>query len=156
MDGSASAITVARRRAAVLAVTTLCALAGCGGGGAEPPGFEPGVPPETAPLASVASAAGTWEVSLWTAPQPPRKGTVMVKYRIVDANGAPGDGLRVEVVPWMPAHGHGTPVVPTVTPEGDGWYLVKRVSLYMSGHWELRTAMAGAVNDTVVPVVDVP
>lgn len=129
-------------------------LAACGGGPGLM-GFDPG-PPVGEPLSTLRSADGTWDVSLWTAPQPPPKGSVEVKYRIVDQTQTPIDGLALQVVPWMPAHGHGTSVAAIVTPEGEGYYLVKPVFLYMSGRWELRTTIGGIAGDGVVPVVDVP
>jgi len=149
---------VAAIAAAVLLVAGLGAvLAGCGGEQAEPPSFEPGMPSGAPLIAALTTNAGTWDVTLWTAPQPPRKGTVAVKYRLLAADGAPADGVTLAVVPWMPAHGHGSSRAPTVTAEGDGWYQARGVSLYMSGQWELRTAMSqGAASDNVVPVVDVP
>jgi hypothetical protein len=38
-----------------------------------------------------------------------------------------------------------------VTPEGGGKYLVSSVYLFMPGVWELKTTIAGAVNDDVEP-----
>ena len=113
--------------------------------------------PDAPPLLTLPSDGGNWTVSIETSPQPPRKGTADVTYRITDGAGAPADGLTLDVLPWMPAHGHGTSVTPLVTAQGDGAYLVSPVYLYMAGHWELRTQIhGGAVDDSVVPAFDVP
>jgi hypothetical protein len=109
------------------------------------------------PLVTLVSDGGNWTVSIETAPQPPRKGSVDVTYRITDGAGAPADGLDLQVLPWMPAHGHGTSVTPLVTPQGGGAYLASPVYLYMAGHWELRTQIQGGdIADSVVPAFDVP
>lgn len=115
-----------------------------------------GAGPADGPLTTAVSAGGTWQVSVTTSPQPPVKGLIEVTYQITDATGAPADGLTLQVVPWMAAHGHGTSAQPTVTAEGGGSYLIQDVYLYMSGSWELQTAMQGDVSDSVDPVVDVP
>jgi len=128
------------------------ALAACG---APPPADPAPMPGE--PLVTLPSDNGTWVVSIETSPQPPRKGSVDVTYRITDGAGAPADGLGLDVLPWMPAHGHGTSAAALVTPQGDGRYLATPVYLYMAGHWELRTTIQGSdVTDTVVPAFDVP
>src|SRR5581483_6441015 len=104
------------------------------------------------PPLTLTSDGGNWMVSIETSPQPPRKGTADVTYRITDLAGTPADGLTLDVLPWMPAHGHGTSVTPLVTAQGDGTYLASPVYLYMAGHWELRTQIhGGAVDDSVVP-----
>lgn len=132
-------------------------MGGCGGPApVDRMGFEPGVFPTEEPLLTATTATGT-RISLWTAPSPPSKGATEVLYRVMDdASSTPVDALALGVVPWMPAHGHGTSVRAVVTPEGDGWYLAKVVYFYMSGRWELRTTLAGSVNDEVVPVLDIP
>ncbi|MEO7669740.1 MAG: FixH family protein [Myxococcales bacterium] len=138
----------------------LALLLGQGCGDAAAPyatGFDPAAPPTEAPLGTVTSSGtASWTVSVWTAPAPPRKGVIQVLLRVNDAGGAPVDGLQVHVIPWMPAHGHGGSRVAPVTPQGDGWYLVAPVYLYMSGVWELRTSFEGFSEDGVVPVLDVP
>jgi hypothetical protein len=87
---------------------------------------------------------------------PPRKGAVDVMYRIVDRLGEPADDLILQVVPWMPAHGHGTSARAVVRSQGDGFYLIRPVYLYMSGRWELRTEIEGFVNDSATPILDIP
>jgi hypothetical protein len=131
---------------------------GCGEATApDAAGFDPAVRPTEAPLGTVASnGMASWTVSFWTAPAPPRKGVIQVLLRVIDGGGAAVDGLVMKVVPWMPAHGHGGSTPAPVTPQGDGWYLVAPVYLYMSGVWELRTSIQDFPDDGVVPVLDVP
>jgi hypothetical protein len=80
-----------------------------------------------------------------------------VKLAIANAStSAPVDGLRVDVVPWMPVMGHGTSVIPTVTPSGRGIYVITNVYLYMPGRWELRSKFSDGVQDSAAPTFDVP
>jgi hypothetical protein len=65
-------------------------------------------------------------------------------------------GLSLDVVPWMPAMGHGSSTVPSVRDEGDGIYVVDHVVLFMPGQWDLRTAVSGALVDKLDVSVDVP
>jgi hypothetical protein len=95
-----------------------------------------------APYASFAVDGQPLDVELRTSPaQPPERGVLSVELRVKDANGAPKDGLTLDVVPWMPAHGHGSSVIPVVTAEGDGVYRVDRLQLAMPGTWQLRLAL---------------
>ena len=105
----------------------------------------------------VDSASGLLHVTVRTSPQPPVKGVNAVQYQITDAAGGPVDGLDVTAFPWMPAHGHGTSVQPTITAEGAGIYQIVNVYLYMSGRWELRSDLGqDGGQDSVIPVFDVP
>jgi YtkA-like len=95
-------------------------------------------------------------VEVRTSPQPPARGTIAVQLTVIDATSrAPLDGLTIRVVPWMPAHDHGTSLVPTVKAEGQGKYLVSDVDLFMPGHWELQTTLSGPLADYVAPAFDV-
>jgi hypothetical protein len=90
--------------------------------------------------------AGTYRVEIRTAPaQPPLRGDLDLQLRVLDANGAPVDDLALTVVPWMPTHGHGASVVPSVTPQGNGAYNVEHVDLFMPGRWLLQ--MTFGAND---------
>jgi hypothetical protein len=92
-----------------------------------------------------------------TSPEPPAHGNLSAELTITDmTTGAPEDGLDLSIVPWMPSMGHGTSVVPVVTAAGNGKYVVTQLVLFMAGHWELRTAMSGAVSDSAVPALDLP
>lgn len=109
-------------------------------------------PPD--PITTVTSDAGL-RVVVRTAPsQPPPRGTCTVELTITDAAGAPKDGLAVDLVPWMPAMGHGASVRPTIAAKGGGKYVATDVSLFMPGEWELRTTIA--TSDHAVPKITVP
>lgn len=96
-------------------------------------------------------------IQVRTSPQPPQRGTIGVELTVTNvADGTPRDGLALGVVPWMPAHNHGTSVTPTVTAEGQGKYLLTDVDLFMPGHWELRTTFSGPVTDHAAPAFDIP
>jgi len=136
----------------VLGALASLGLAGCGGDG-QPSG--PVVFPAEA-LMSLASDAGRFVVTVRTSPQPPVRGVDAVQLQIDDSVGTPVDGLSIEAVPWMPAHGHGTSTRPKVEPQGGGIYELTNVSLYMAGLWELRSTLRFAEGaDTVAPAFDV-
>jgi len=85
------------------------------------------------------SDKGTHTLRLLTIdPDPVFKGNNAWKLQIVDAAGAPVDGLDVSVKPFMPDHNHGSSIVPTVTPVGsDGRYDVTLLNLFMPGLWQV-------------------
>jgi len=146
---------VRRMKASVAALGALVSfgLVGCSGGDGPPAG------PVTFPseaLASLPSDAGHFVVAVRTSPQPPVRGVDAVQLQIADAAGSPVDGLSIEAVPWMPAHGHGTSTRPDVEPQGGGVYEITNVNLYMAGLWELRSTLQFAEgSDTVAPAFDV-
>lgn len=45
--------------------------------------------------------------------------------------------LDIEVVPWMPAHEHGTAKLPIVKYLGNGFYSIEQVDFTMPGLWEV-------------------
>ncbi|HLU68919.1 MAG TPA: FixH family protein, partial [Kofleriaceae bacterium] len=51
-------------------------------------------------------------------PGPPAKGDNAWTLQLVDADQQPVDGATVTVTPFMPDHGHGTPIDVEVTPGG--------------------------------------
>jgi hypothetical protein len=144
----------AKGRAPSLVLGALAALgfAGCGGDGQ--PSGPPVFPAEA--LMSLPSDAGRFVVTVRTSPQPPVRGVDAVQLQIADSTGAPVDGLSIDAVPWMPAHGHGTSTQPEVAPQGGGVYELTKVNLYMAGLWELRSTLQFAEGaDTVAPAFDV-
>jgi hypothetical protein len=148
-----SAVTM-RRCAGALCAGALVLLPACSSGGT------PGGPvtfPDT-PLSILTSDLGKLHLEVRTAPvQPPSRGLCTVELTVTDAaTGAPADGLSLTVVPWMPAHGHGSSVQPTVTPLGQGRYVIGDVSLFMAGYWQLRTTFSNGVDDSAQPAFDVP
>lgn len=71
------------------------------------------------------------------------------------STGAPVDELELVMTPFMPAHGHGTPQEPSVTPLGNGSYRFDDVLLPMPGLWELRTTVSGPLTDFFAPRFEV-
>jgi hypothetical protein len=109
------------------------------------------------PLVAVPSDSGALRVAIRTAPsQPPPRGTCTVEVTVTDALGAPKDGLTLEAVPWMPAHGHGAPTNPEVEAKGGGNYVVRNVDFFMPGDWELRLTFAGPLSDHAAPKITIP
>ena len=108
------------------------------------------------PYQVVLSQHGTAQVSAWTAPnQPPIRGTITVKLLVVNAaNSVTEDGLKLDVALVMPTMGHGTSVIPQISPVGEGIYIVTDVNLFMAGRWNLDTTMSGNINDNVTIPID--
>jgi hypothetical protein len=132
-----------------LQAAVLAACAGCSSGTGPSAGFP------AAPFSTIMTDSGTMRVEVRTSPQPPSRGGIDAELTITDAStGAPRDGLTLQIRPWMPAMNHGA-IQATVTPEGDGKYLVTEVSLYMAGLWELRTTISGPVSDHVAPQFEI-
>jgi hypothetical protein len=128
------------------------ACAGCSGSPATSPGTF-----GDEPLTSVMSDSGALHADVRSSPQPPTLGNGSWSYTMTDsATGKPAAGLTLSVVPWMPSMGHGTSIVPSVTDEGGGLYVIDDVDLFMPGQWDLRTAITGSETDKLVVSVDVP
>jgi hypothetical protein len=90
-------------------------------------------------------------------PGPPIKGTNDWTVKILDANGAPEDGLTIKASLFMPDHGHGPSVEPTVTPVSGqaGTYLASPVWFFMEGYWEVTFTWqpaTGAQESVVFPI----
>jgi hypothetical protein len=111
---------------------------------------------ESTPLATVLSDSGAFQLAVFTNPQPPTNGNVAVRYVITEvASMEPVDGLSLAIVPWMPAMGHGSTVVPSVSAAGSGVYNLNNVYLFMSGQWQLRTTITGGASDSAAPDLSV-
>ena len=77
-------------------------------------------------------------------PGPPEKGDNEWELSIRDADGEPLEDLELVVSPFMPDHGHGSPVDPVVAPDDEpGSYLVTMV-FNMGGFWEVTLSMSDA------------
>ncbi len=88
------------------------------------------------------TASGALSIELMNAtPAPPQKESNALVLKVVGAGGAPVDGATLSVVPFMPDHGHGSSVKPTVTPMGGGLYDVSNVYLPMPGLWRLTVTV---------------
>jgi len=109
-------------------------------------------------LMSVTSSSGKLRMDVRTAPeQPPSRGVQAVELVITDAaTGAPETGLLLDVLPWMPAMGHGAPLKPTVMEDPGGVYVVDDVDFFMAGTWELRTTFSGSLADYAAPSFQIP
>jgi YtkA-like len=80
-------------------------------------------------------------------PAPPMRYTNTWTLKLVDGSGQVVTGATMKVTPYMPDHGHGTSVVPQITPMGDT-YVITPLYLYMPGLWqvtvEVDSSSAGA------------
>ena len=57
---------------------------------------------------------------------------------VADAGGGPPAGARLGVDATMPAHGHGMPVLPTVSEQAPGQFLAEGLLFQMAGGWVLE------------------
>lgn len=100
------------------------------------------------------STSGAYVVTMYSAATGLVQGLDTVEIVVTDAQSmAPVDGLTINVVPWMPAMGHGTSVVPQITPMGNGKYVATDVVLFMAGTWQLRTNLTSA--ETAIVTVEI-
>lgn len=91
-------------------------------------------------------ADGVLAVALVDAqPAPPDKGDNAWVIEVRDAaTDEVVDGAVVTAEPFMPDHGHGTPIAPEVADgDGAGRYVIERINLWMPGLWEVRVGVAG-------------
>jgi hypothetical protein len=136
------------------------ALVGCGGAEA---------PLQVAPLTfsgpaaeTVSSQSGEVTIAVRWSWSPPVVGYDAGELTLTDTSGAPMTGYTLSVVPWMPAHGHGASVAPTVNETSPGVYVAAPLDFYMSGTWQLLTSITGppvataAFHDSAQPSVDIP
>jgi hypothetical protein len=135
---------------AMLAVSAAIALAGC---------TDQESSDDSGPLVQVAestSTSGAYDVALLAHSPELTRGDYSMQYIVTNmADGTPVDGLTMTIVPWMPAMGHGTPIVPTITPLGAGTYQLDHIDLYMAGLWQLRTTATSASSDQIEPSLQV-
>jgi len=137
----------------VLPVIVLVAGGACGATG------EPAPPPLSfgaQPDQTMTSDSGALTIAVWFAPDPPSTGSDAAQIAFTDANGVAVSGLDLSVVPWMPAHGHGTSVNPTVTESTPGVFVATPLYLFMPGSWELRMTIGGTVDDTAKASFEIP
>jgi hypothetical protein len=112
---------------------------GCGEApAAAPPSFA------DPPAATIASASGGLTITIWTSPSPLTKGAGAVRFEIADGTAAAVEGAALTATAWMPAHGHGASVTPSVTERGGGVYDVDGLLFYMTGRWEVRSELVDA------------
>lgn len=68
-------------------------------------------------------------------PAEPVRGDNTWTLRLTDTSGTPMEGTTVEAKPWMPDHGHGSPVETHITDLGGGEYELAPLNLFMAGLW---------------------
>lgn len=85
-------------------------------------------------------------------PAPPQVGNNTWMLTITDASGTPIPDATVSVTPFMPVHGHGTPVTSVITPKGSGSYEADKVNFVMPGPWEITidVTLSGGGSDSVM------
>ena len=100
-----------------------------------------------------AAGSNGYKVKLMTStPAPPSKGNNTWALQLLDSGDTPIDGATLDVTPFMPDHGHGTPIGTAVTPGGsNGEYSAEPVNLWMPGYWEVTVDIDdGGTTDSVV------
>ncbi len=70
-------------------------------------------------------------------PAPPQQGSNSWILKLTDKTGEPVKGADLALKLWMPRHGHGSQVVPQVTSQADGSYLINPLYLFMPGLWQI-------------------
>lgn len=94
---------------------------------------------------------GHFQAELHAMPEAPVTGVNMVHLKLLDAQNAPVSGATIEVEPFMPGHGHGTPEVPSVADDDEGMYTISNIKYTMPGAWELRIDVsAGGIQDRII------
>lgn len=101
-----------------------------------------------------AGAGGLFDFVLVAAtPAPPAKGDNSWTVEVDGiGGGAPLTGASLTATPFMPDHGHGTPIVPVATPiEQPGQFQVTPINLWMPGLWQVTLeATTSAATDKAV------
>lgn len=70
---------------------------------------------------------------------------------VMDSGRALVTGAEVEVVPFMPAHGHGTSPVTVISSAESAQHQLNEINLFMAGLWEVRiTIRKDGMDDRVV------
>ncbi len=118
-------------------------------------GGDPSGAPTTS-IATVTTDSGAATVRVLGPSDPLSRGASSLVFDISNtASGVPIDGLAISITPWMPSMSHGASTLPTVTARGGGLYDVSGVVLVMPGAWQLRTHLAGTLDDTTAITVAV-
>jgi hypothetical protein len=138
----------------VVAGVVCLPLAGCGSDRAEvssPPLSFSGPAAQT-----LTSSSGQLSIGIRWSPDVPIKGSDAAELTFRDAAGDLVDGLAVSMVPWMPAHGHGTSIDPIMMSSSPGVQIATPLYLFMSGEWQLRMTITGALDDSAVATAEIP
>ena len=116
-------------------------------------------PAGSTPHTRAASAGGMFHVSYRADAKAARIGQFQRwTIEISDVGGRPIQDAQVRVDGGMPAHGHGLPTIPQVTPaDQPGLYLLEGLKFTMPGHWVVDLHIeAGGRTDTVRFELDLP
>lgn len=139
---------------AVLAGLVAFSVAACGS--EQPAMTTPSLNFSGSSAQTVTSASGQLTIAVRWSPSVPLRGSDAAELTFLDVAGNPVDGLDVSIVPWMPAHGHGTSVQPGIMPTAPGVQVATPLYLFMSGEWQLRMTITGAMDDTAIATVEIP
>ena len=103
---------------------------------------------------SAKSSKGTFTVAIVDAtPAPPARDDNSWNLALTDATGAPLSVATLTVKTFMPDHGHGSSIVPVVTPlAAKGSYSLSKLNLFMPGVWQITFVVSAAdgTTDTAV------
>jgi YtkA-like len=140
-----------------LAVST---VAGCGGGGtqqndtpdAQSCASDSRAMTYTVGMAQVGSGAEVTFKLMSVSPAPPMRNDNTWQVDLVDGNGDPIEGAVMTATPFMPDHGHGTPIKAVVTEPSPGHYDIEPLNLWMPGIWQvtLDATPQGGTKDQAV------
>ena len=123
-----------------LLAMSLAAAAGCGGETMDdnaPPSCEEDTRDEAYVAGITKTGSAGYTVTITDSlPAPPAKGNNRWIVEVKDSEGAGQAGLNLVTNPFMPDHGHPSPVLPVVTDQGGGLYQLDPVNLFMPGYWE--------------------
>jgi hypothetical protein len=103
-----------------------------------------------APPVTVQSQAKTMKFTLnQSSPAPPARGTDTWNIHVTDANGAALPSLTLNAKPFMPDHGHGPAVTPSVDNKGGGDYAATNLYFFMPGVWQVTFTAQGSTDSAV-------
>ena len=92
-----------------------------------------------------ASASGALKITLSASdPAPPTVGLNTWSIKVADGAGAPVSNASIGVDLFMPDHGHGSSVVPSIAPQPSGEYAIKNLYFFMPGVWRITISLPGA------------
>jgi len=150
-------------RARFLLLAPLLALAvsaGCGGGGTTPNdtpdaqscASDPRAMTYTVGMAQVGSQGEVTFKLMSVSPAPPMRNDNTWQVDLVDGNGTAIEGATLSATPFMPDHGHGTPIKAEVTEDSPGHYTITPLNLWMPGIWNvtLDATPQGGTKDQAV------
>jgi len=103
-----------------------------------------------APPVAVQSQAKTMKLTLnQSSPAPPARGTDTWNIHVTDGNGTALSSLALTAKPFMPDHGHGPAVTPSVANNGGGDYTVTNLYFFMPGVWQVTFTAQGSTDSAV-------